>query len=75
MNRIIVPARFNVFIEIKFDTQTGQSELVFKDGTAPVSQLVVAGLLLSHSNEMIKGIIVSGNKKVATENDKENGNA
>lgn len=74
MSRIIVPAKFNVHIDIKFDTHTGQSELTFKDGSAPVSQLVVAGLLLSHSNEMIKGIIISGNKKLAPE-PKENGNA
>lgn len=57
MNRIIVPAKYNVRIEIKYDTRTGQSELQMKDGSAPISNLVAAGLLISHADGILKTLI------------------
>lgn len=66
MNRIIIPANFNVHIEIKYDTATGQSELVFKEGSAPINQLVLAGLLTSHADGILRTLIQSA--KPAKEN-------
>ena len=54
-NRIIIPANYTVDVIVKYDPNTGQTELrVHNRGTKQIPLIQLAGLLSEHSAALIK---------------------